>query len=348
MKKLFLIISFIGIMVSFSLTGCKKEETAATEDIIPVKVVELKKENVRSVIASSGQFSTDDETFLSFKTGGIIKTIFVKEGDAVKRGQLLAALELTEISAGVSQANEGYEKALRDYKRVNNLYKDSVTTLAQLQDAKTGLEISTHQLEIANYNLRHSEIKAICDGFILKKFVTVGTFVSPGMPILQTNGASKGNWILKVGVSDNEWSAIKINDSAIIEIDAAPDKKFEAKVFRKSEGVDLYTGTFTIELRLTKKPTVQLASGLFGRAVITPTQTLSSWLVPYDAILDGERNSAFVFTTEDYKTVRKMKVNIVEVRENNVLISEGLENSKALITSGSAYLNHGSSIRVVR
>src|SRR3989339_2236405 len=143
MKKLFLIISFFGIMVSFSLTGCKKEETAATEDIIPVKVVELKKENVRRVITSSGQFSTDDETFLSFKTGGIIKTIFVKEGDAVKRGQLLAALELTEISAGVSQANAGYEKALRDYKRVDNLYKDSVATLAQLQDAKTGLEIST-------------------------------------------------------------------------------------------------------------------------------------------------------------------------------------------------------------
>ncbi|MDP3583277.1 MAG: efflux RND transporter periplasmic adaptor subunit [Ignavibacteria bacterium] len=348
MKKITLIIFLLGLSTSVIFVGCEKEETAVAGDVIPVKTVELKKENLSLNISSSGQFTTDDETFLSFKTGGIVKAIYVKEGDAIKKGQLLAMLELTEIDAAVSQAKVGYEKAARDFRRVENLYKDSVATMAQYQDAKSASDIAVHQLEIAKYNLNHSEIRAITNGYILKKFVSEGELVNAGMPVLQTNGAGNGTWILKVGVSDNEWSAIHINDFALVESDATPNEKLEAKVFRKSEGVDPFSGTFTVDIKLISKPKIQLASGLFGRVVITPLQRVSSWVIPYESILDGEKDSAFVFVTNDFKTARKTKVKITELDEERLLVSAGLENSKALITSGSAYLNDGSSIRIVK
>ena len=348
MKKIITKIFVLSLTASIVFVGCKKEEASIANDVIPVKVVELRKENLSQNIASSGQFTTDDETFLSFKTGGIVKAVYVKEGDAIKKGQLLAALELTEIDASVSQAKVGYEKAARDLRRVENLYKDSVATLAQYQDAKSAFDLSAHQLEIAKYNLNHSEIRAISNGFILKKFVSEGELVNAGMPILQTNGAGNGTWILKVGVSDNEWSAIRVNDYAIVECDAVQNEKFEAEVFRKSEGVDPFSGTFTIDIKLRSKPKIQLASGLFGRAVITPTQRVSSWVIPYESILDGERNSAFVFVTDDFKTAQKVKVKINALDEEKLLVSAGLEKSKALITSGSAYLTDGSFIKIVK
>lgn len=348
MKKIILLLAVIGITISLSLTGCKNSQASPIDEQTPVRVTVLQKEEVSRTITSSGQFSTDDETLLSFKTGGVVKAIYVKEGEAIKKGQLLATLELTEIDAGVSQAKAGYEKALRDYNRVNNLYKDSVATLSQFQDSKTALEVATQQFNIAKYNLNYSEIRAVSNGFILKKFVNEGQLVSPGLPILQTNGASKGNWILKVGVSDNEWSSIKINDKAIIDVDVLSGEKFEAVVIRKSEGVDPFSGTFSADLKLISKPSGKLASGLFGRAKITPSQSLSSWVIPYESILDGDKNSGFVFITNDYKSVQKVKVNIAEIREDKILISGGLENAKALITSGSAYLNDGSQIRIVK
>lgn len=348
MKKIITKIFVLSLTAGILFVGCKKEEASIANDVIPVKVVELRKENLSQNIASSGQFTTDDETFLSFKTGGIVKAVYVKEGDAIKKGQLLATLELTEIDAAVSQAKVGYEKAARDLRRVENLYKDSVATLAQYQDAKSAFDLSAHQLEIAKYNLNHSEIRAISNGYILKKFISEGELVNAGTPILQTNGAGNGTWILKVGVSDNEWSAIRVNDFAIIECDAVPNEKFEAEVFRKSEGVDPFSGTFTLDIKLKSTPKIQLASGLFGRAVITPTQRVSSWVIPYEAILDGERNSAFVFVTDDFKTAQKVKIKINALDEEKLLVSVGLEKSKALITSGSAYLTDGSSIKIVK
>ena len=56
-----------------------------TDDVIPVRNSELKKETVNKAVNVSGYFTTNNETYLSFKTGGIIKSIFVNEGDRVKK-----------------------------------------------------------------------------------------------------------------------------------------------------------------------------------------------------------------------------------------------------------------------
>ena len=105
-------------------------------DTIPVQVTPLDQNGSQlTPIAVSGQFTTDDETQLGFKTGGVIRSILVKEGDRIHAGQLLATLDLTEINTQVSQAQLGLEKAKRDFQRVQNLYRDSVATLEQLQNA---------------------------------------------------------------------------------------------------------------------------------------------------------------------------------------------------------------------
>src|SRR5215210_6140895 len=81
---------------------------------IPVEVVPLRKIALNQPITTSGQFFTDDEATLSFKTGGVVARVLVKEGDPIRKGQLLAVLDLTEIQAQVNQARLGSEKAGRD------------------------------------------------------------------------------------------------------------------------------------------------------------------------------------------------------------------------------------------
>lgn len=345
-KKLKSILFVLIISVLTYGCGSSDENRKSTKETIPVRIVELKKERVQKTINASGQFTTDDETFLSFKTGGIVKSIYVKEGDAIRKGQLLATLELNEIDAQVSQVQAAYEKAKRDYDRVNNLYKDSVASLAQMQDAKTGLDVASQNLAIAKYNLNYSEIRALADGYVLKKFVNDGQLIGPGTPVLQTNGASKGNWILKAGLSDNEWSAIKVNDKALVEIDSHRGEKLKAIVIRKSEGVDPFTGTFAVELKIigTNKP---LASGLFGRAEIFPSKSMEVWVVPFESLLDGNGDSGFIFVTNNKQTAQKVRVNVSDFSNDKIFVSGGLENSKYLIVSGSAYLSDNSSIEIV-
>lgn len=307
----------------------------------------IEKSDVSVVITTSGLFSTDDETELAFKTGGVIDKIFVKEGDAVRRGQLLATLNLTEINAQVAQAELAFDKAKRDYARLTNLYRDSVATLEQFQNAKTGLEVAQRQWEAAKFNRSFSEIRAVANGYILRKLANEGQVISGGTTVFVANGAREGKWLIKAGVSDRDWAAISIGDKGEVTTDAMPDKSFQAVVTRKSETTDPASGAFVIELTLVRTDAA-FATNLFGNVTIQASNTKQLWRIPYEALLDGDANSGFVFVTNDQQTAHKVSVTVSRLEHEHVLVSAGLENAKALIVTGSAYLRDGSSIEVVR
>ena len=344
MKIKLLFFSLTILLIAYS--GCSSGDEQKSNEVIPVKVIKLQKEKVNKAIYVSGIFTTNNETFLSFKTGGIIKSILVNEGDRIKKGQLLALLELNEIQAQVSQAKAAYEKALRDYNRVRNLYRDSVATLAQQQDAKTGLDMAKEQLSIAEYNLNHSEIRATGDGYVLRKLASEGQLVGSGSPVFQTNGINKKGWILKAGISDHDWSKIQAGDHAEVQSDVNPANNIEAAVLRKSEGVDPHSGTFFVELQISENYRGKIASGLFGKAQIFPKYSSDMWIVPYQSIQEGNGDAGYVFATNDLKKAEKVKVKLFSLDKDNVYINQGLENYKYLIVSGSAYLNDGSQINV--
>jgi RND family efflux transporter MFP subunit len=314
---------------------------------IPVKVISIEKSTANSAIITSGQITTDDETILGFKTGGVVSQVYVQAGDAVKKGQLLARLNPTEINALVSQARLGLEKAQRDFQRAQNLYRDSVATLEQLQNAETGLALAKEQFEAANFNRSHSEIHAQANGYVLKKFANAGQVVGIGDPILLTNGGGKGGWLLRAGVSDKQWATIKVKDKARVQVDAFEGKTFEATVIRKSETSDPQTGTFTVELELNSAG-YKLASGMFGAVQIDSGDPLSSWSIPYEAVLDANGNEGFVFITNDQHTAIRQPVVIESFDGDHIRISKGLEKAKALIISGSAYLKDQSPINIVK
>jgi len=325
-------------------------QSAAAAASIPVKLMKLQQQNSTATMAVSGQFTTDDEVMLSFKTGGIINSLTVKEGDPIKRGQLLASLNPTEINAQVQQARLSVEKASRDYQRTQNLYKDSVATLEQLQNSKTFLQQAQQQLSMANFNRQYSEIRAPKDGFILKKLANPGQQIAAGTAILQTNGAASGKWMLRVGVSDQEWSQLRLNDKATIQTTALPDQALHGIVTRKTEAVDPVTGTFTVDIALTGNKPRAIAAGMFGKAVVTSAGNRhtegGTWQIPYEALLDGDGSSGYVFITNDQKIAHKVKVTIGTIDKNTVTITHGLGDAQSLIISGSPYLTDNSLISV--
>jgi hypothetical protein len=91
-----------------------------------------------------------------------------------------------------------------------------------------------------------------------------------------------------------------------------------------------------------------LAAGLFGKAVITPAQRTQVWTLPYAAVLDGDRDQAFVFATIDGHEALKVPVRVLSLDKDSVLVSAGLEAFSQIIVSGSAYLNDHSVIQVIR
>lgn len=337
------------------LNACSHDTGKAATDhqtahAIPVRTAPIVHQTMTDVepVIASGLVASELEARLSFKTGGIIRMIDVREGERVRKGQLLATLDLTEINAQVGQAQEALAKTERDMQRVRNLYRDSVATLEQMQNATTAYEVAQRTLEIARYNRSFSEIRATNDGVILKKLSNEGELTAPGTPVLVLNGTGPQNWKIVVSVPDKDWIRLRTGDRATVVLDAFANRTFEATITTIGQGADPRSGLYQAELRLTDAPR-ELAAGLFARATIIPSTGRGSGmsLVPLDAIIEGNGAQAFVFAAENGKA-RRISVRIDRIRTNDVSITGPLDGVTSVITGGSAYVTDGTMIHVVR
>jgi RND family efflux transporter MFP subunit len=346
MRKIFFLI--IPVQLMFSCGEGRKEaksETAAS-DTIPVRIEPVSAFGDTSRIRISGLLHTEDELRLSFKIGGVIAAVSVEEGQRVRKGQLLASLNATEIDAQLQLASIQLEKAQRDNQRAENLYRDSVATLEQVQNSRTAVAAAKEALKQVTFNRQHASIVAPTDGFVIKRMSNSGEMISPGMPVVVIGALGGGSkWVLKAGVSDREWSAIQPGDRTAVTFDAFPGRSFPGVVATKALAADPANGTFMVDLRVdlgSEKP----ATGMFGRAEVIPSVVREGYSIPYESLLEADGDKGHVFVTDDRKTVRMVEVTIASLTQQRVYIRSGLEGHPYVVTAGSPYLKDGSPIRV--
>jgi len=324
------------------------------EDTIPVTLMPLRAVGGESEIVATGMFTTDDETLLGFKNGGVVSAIHVEEGSFVRAGQRLASVQSAELDAKSRQAAVALEKAQRDYDRAQKLFSDSVATREQAQNALSALELARQDARAVAHNVEHLHIVSPVSGYVLARLANEGQVVGPGTPVLRVNGAGKGRWMLKVGVGDAQWIRIRKGDRAAIVTDLLPEGELRAFVARKSEGLDPATGTFAVYLEVENPPKGKMASGVFGRARISVAETPKTngtadrpaWQVPYETLVDASGREAYVFVTTDGRTAQRRKIILATLEEDHATVARGLEDTDAIIVAGSAYLLDGSPIAV--
>jgi multidrug efflux system membrane fusion protein len=328
------------------LSGCGNEPVKTKgPEIVSIKMVRVAPETISIPVHSTGILASSEELKLSFKTGGIIANIPVREGEKVKSGDLLASLNLSEINAQVNLARNGFEKATRDYSRVKNLYADSVTTLEQLQNTTTALDVAKSNLDIAQFNLTHSRITAPEDGVILKQFVKANELIASGYPVFLF-GSSGRNWKVKTGLSDRDIVRINPGDSASVTFDAWPGIKFSAEVDQVGEMSNPMTGTYEIEMVLARN-NYRLATGFVAGVSIFPSKKDTFIMIPVDAIVEADGLTGYAYAVTDSMTVQKIKVEIVTIYGTKAAIRGNLNGIKQIVSEGAAYLRDGERVKIV-
>ncbi len=336
-------IYFLLIALVFSNACKQKAPMESRKSMIPVKTWITQKKNIQFPVRTSGKLSKKSEIKLSFKTGGIISSINVKEGEIVKEGQVMARLNLMEIKAKANQARLALQKAERDYKRVQNLYQDSVATLEQYQNMQTALEVARNQQDIAQFNLEYSVIKAPADGRVLKRLVEANEIIAPGHPVFLFS-STKNDWVLRCNLSDRDVVKLKLLDSAQVFFDAYPSHTFTAEVSQIAEWADPYTGTYEVELRILKE-TELLLSGFIAKAQIYPSQGKSLVVIPAGALVRGKGRTGFVYVVENGKPLMK-KIRFTKISNDSLSVDQGLSAGEVLITEGSYYIDGSSAIEI--
>ncbi|MDP2323059.1 MAG: efflux RND transporter periplasmic adaptor subunit, partial [Gammaproteobacteria bacterium] len=270
----------------------------------------------------------------------------IEEGELVRAGQELAALELTEVNAQSEQARQLAEKAQRDLVRGEKLRADEVISEEELESLRTQAAVTKAGLRAANFNLDFSTIKARNESVVLRKLVEEREFVQPGQPILIVGPRAAG-YIVRAGLSDRDIVRLRRNDPATVTVDAFPDQPLKGHITVLPAAANSSSGLFEIEVELDPAP-VTLVSGLVARLRIEPALAGESTLpyVPIAAVIEADGNQAAVFVAQD-GVARRRPVRIAFIASAAVAITDGLKAGEIVVTDGALYLEDGERIQVV-
>ncbi len=373
MKKIFFLL--IPLFAMAMILSAKKSngdlDKTVAKTVRKVKTIKTELTTYRPTIFGTGKLTSKEEVKLSFKTGGIIKNVLVSESQYVKKGQLLAELNLEEINAKTQQAQTGQQQATinvdnaklalhiaeRDLRNAKGLYQDSVATLEQLEDAElqvnsarnqleaaeTNLTFSQQTVDIAKFNQTHSRIVAPANGIILRKLGEANELIGPGNPVFLFGSKDKAQ-VIRVNITDKDIIHVGLGDNAKVEFDAYPGEQFDGVVKEIASMADPYINTYEVEVEVNSNRKKML-SGFIGKVYIY-TQTQKELIrLPFSALVNADKMSGTIFTVKDGKAIKKT-VSIAKIENDAILINEGLAVDETVVVSGGDYLRVNDQVQI--
>jgi len=324
--------------------GCGKPEQPAAPAAVPVRTTVVTEGPATPPLEYTGVVAARDELRLSFKVGGVVQRVTVREGDHVRKGQVLAQLDPTEIGAQVDQAAQLASKAERDRQRGEALYADQVIPLEQLQNLRTQAEVAASQLRAARFNRQYAVIWAPADGVVLRRTVEERELAAPGQVMLVVGRADSG-FVVRFAVADRDVVRLQRGATLQVRLDAWPDQMFAAEVRQIAGAADLASGLFEIEATLA--PTSQpLATGLVGRVRLSPPDSGPRLAyVPIGAVLEGHDDQARVFVA-DGDIARRRDVQVAFITADSVALRGGVKPGEKVIAVGAPYVEDGGRIAI--
>lgn len=342
------------ILVPLILFSCREEYPGQFTDpdeqretAIPVSVVMPQAIDEPFPIIAGGTIGAKQEANLSFKVGGIVDRTYVREGQRVQAGQLLAKLKTTEIDAQVAQAQEAVNKAQRDLERVSRLLADSAATRTQVQDLETALTVAQRDREIAGFNQQYAQIYAPRTGRILRQFAEAGELAGPGTPIYRLASEGRNDFVLRVGVTDRDYVNIALGDTALVQLDAYPNETFKARVSELAAAADPRTGTFLVELTIAPNGKV-LRNGFVGRIKLYPSQAPEYVRLPVSAMVAGRGRNVEIYHVDDDGLAQPASVHFDRLGNDFFTVGlDQLEGINRIITDGASYVQAGDTVKIL-
>lgn len=338
------------LLLSPLLHGCgEKEAGTAThsEETFPVQVMTVQPANMLQTISAVGTVRYRRETPLGFTTAGKVATVRFEEGDFVKRGALLAALDTTSVGADLSVAEAERSRAQSEFERIKQLYAEGWITKARFEAAEAAAKAASARVAQAGFARGTAQLYAPSSGVVLTRNVQPGQVIAAGTPALILGEGDDG-FVFRAPVIDRNASRLRVGMAAEISLPALGAAPVTATISEIDGRANQATGAFTVQFSL--PASARLKSGQIGTASIKlPAADDGALQIPASAIFGMRANEGLVYIVNAASgRVETRNVAIERITDGFVVITGGLRQGDVLVTSGAEKLRTGAKVRTAR
>lgn len=329
---------FITAMLLLSSCSEKKEEVKEKK-AHQVEVTKIASDLENETLHYSGTIEADNTVSLGFSVAGRVAEIYVQEGQKVKKGQLLAAIDATSYKNAFDIANAGLELANDNYKRLDELYTKGSLPERDYIAVKVAVAQANANKNMAAKNLSDTKLYAPFSGMITAKLTEMGATAAPGVPAFTVMKTDKV--YAKASISESEISKLKVGSEAQVEIPSM-GRTFQGKVAIVNHSADALTRTFNVKVRLNNTEN-QLLPGMISTIKINTDNPQEVISIPVQSIVRDVNDITYAFIVENNKAIKK-RVDTGDFKGNQVIITKGLSTGDLLISKGYTTVKDGQEV----
>jgi len=336
---------------------------------LTVELAPARRMSITSEITVVGNLVGEATVSVAPRAAGRLQDISVRLGDRVGRGQRIARIEDFKIQEQVKQAEAAQEVALATIRqreadlqlaktnaeRSKSLYERQLLpkqTLddndARYQSAVAAVDLARAQnnqskarLDELRINLANTIITSPVTGFVSKRLVDPGAFVSQNSPIAEVVDVTSVR--LEASVVERDLKELQSGDATRVEVDAFPGEHFMGRIARVSPVLDPATRTAPLEIEIPNGG-FRLKPGMYARVSILTGSKKNALVVPSNAVVDlGGRRGVFM-PLNDAAAFRALQLG---TESNDVIeVLAGLNEGDQVITTGAGALRDSDRILI--
>lgn len=349
-----------GVLV-LTLSACSRDHQVKQEvsSPIPVKIGKpLLKEQPETVSVSGTVVSPDAPSNLSFLVSGKVIQVGPREGDYVRKGQILASIDpvdyqlaLTAAKAQSDLARVAYQRAEDEHRRMKMLFDSKSLAPNDYQKYKSAYESAEQQYLQAvasekrfEKHLADATLRSPVDGFISRRSVEPGQMASPEQPAFEIIKLDPIE--VNVGVPETDVHLVRIGQKATITLPALPGETFEGTVRLINVSADSATRTFMTRISV-PNPKHKLRIGMIAEVRISGDKIVKRLSVPIETVVRDPQGATTVlvyYPDQNRAHVRRVEVGSVFGRD--IEIRRGLTGDESVILAGQERLREGDVVSV--
>lgn len=321
----------------------RQDPSSRQEEKALVKTAPLERKDFYHYVEVQGTVTADDYVDVSAEVAGRILSLNVKEGQAVKKGQLIATIDPEATKKQIAELETGIELAQTVYERQKRLWDQQIGSEIQFLQARNNVDRLNKNLELLNLQLKKTNVYAPVSGEVQRVVLQSGELASPGMPIIMMINMSN----LKVVVDLPEKYLGSVKKGERIEVHfPALGKDLTLPVTLIGNVINSGNRTLPVELALNGANATMMKPNLLALAKINDLTVDKAISVPIELVQQEIGGKDYILIAENNKA-KKVYVKTGESYDGNILITEGLEGNETIIVEGARGLLNGMTIEVI-
>ncbi len=360
MKSFYLLSVLMITLLSMTfISGCseKKQEVEKVEEIRPVKTIVVKAPDAGGNRHFPGRIDANKKAELSFRVSGKIKELPVKEGDEVRKGDLIAKLDPTDFQIAVNDKKALFTRAANDYHRGQKLVKEGHISKMDFDKLEANFLSSRAALNLAKQQLAYTELKAPFDGIVARRHIQNFEEVQAKQPIVTLNDNEilevkfdlPENLILRlqrVGVVE-EGEDLKMKDRIPVfaAFQSQSDQEYPLTFKEMSTKADSSTQTFSVTYTMKRPEDVIVLPGMTATVKIDFSKVMEAkhvFYLPVSAVIADAALKPVVWVVDE-KTmqVAPVSVKVGTMKGSQIEVTEGIKDGQRVVVAGVPFLYKG-------